>query len=531
MNSIDARTLRSWIEDAHELAILDAREEGEFGAGHLFWAVPCPLSRREIRARALLPRLSVRVVCVDDGRGLAHQLAEYLGSIGCTDVSVLEGGTPAWASAGYEVFTGVNVPPKAFGEWVEHHYGTESVDAVELKSWIDTGRDMVVLDSRTHEEFVRMSVPTAINVPGGELAYRIADLAPDPDTTIVVNCAGRTRSILGAESLRRIGVPNRVVALRNGTMGWELAGLRCERGRTEHYRPGLPDSAELALKRAQAFAEASGVGVIGPIDLTRFEEDPDRTCYVLDVREPGEFKAGHRPGSRNAPGGQLVQTTDQWIAVRGARIVLLDDTGVRARMTGAWLRQMGQRDVFVVEGGLDEVRATGSGPIPVPELAKPVPTIGVPELAALLDSGDRTIVVDVGRSIDYRDGHIPGALWGIRTRLAALRPHLDRAKHAIATSPDGSLARLAVPELQALTTADARALDGGTQFWHAFGRPLVKDKTTPPDEACADFHLRPYDRNAGVEQAMRDYLAWEIGLLDQIERDPTVRFGVATEPA
>ncbi len=529
MNRIDAHTLRGWIADGHELALLDAREEGEFGSGHLFWAVPCPLSRREIRARALLPRLGVRVVCTDDGQGTADQLAAYLEAIGCTEVSVLEGGTPAWAAAGFVLFTGINVPSKAFGEWVERHFGTESVDPAELKAWIDTGRNMVVLDSRTQEEFVRMSIPKAINVPGGELAYRIGDLAPNPDTLVVVSCAGRTRSILGAESLRRLELPNRVVALRNGTMGWELAGFRCERGRSAHYEPGTPRSVPLALERAKAFAESSGVGVIGAIDLVRFEEDPDRTCYVLDVRDPAEFRVGHRPGSRNAPGGQLLQATDQWIGVRGARIVLLDDTGVRARMAAAWLRQMGHRDVFVVEGGLDEARASGTAPVPVPELAAPVPMIGVPELVALLDTGDRTLVVDVGRSMDYRDGHIPGALWGIRTRLDRLRPQLAEARHVIATSPDGTLARLAVPELQTVTGAEVRALEGGTAFWHAFGRPLVRDRTTPPDEACVDCYLRPYDRNEGVAAAMRAYLAWETDLLDQIARDGTVHFGVATQ--
>ncbi|MBV8400394.1 MAG: thiosulfate sulfurtransferase [Acetobacteraceae bacterium] len=531
MNRVDACTLRPWIEDAHELAILDAREEGEFGAGHLFWAVPCPLSRCEIRARALLPRLTTRVVCVDDNRGVAGKLAAYLGSIGCTDLTVLEGGTPAWARAGYEVFTGANVLSRAFGGWVELHYGTDSIEAPALKAWLDTRRDVMVFDTRAHEEFVRMSIPGAVNVPGGELAYRIADLAPEAGTTLVVHSAGRTRGILGAESLRRIGLPNRVFTLHNGLMGWELAGLRCERGRTGHSPLGVPKTLPIALERAARFAEASGVGVIGPIDLTRFEEDPDRTCYVLDVREPAEFKTGHRPGSRNAPGGQLLSATDQWIGVRGARIVLLDDTGVRARIAAAWLRQMGHRDVFVVEGGLDEVRTAGPGAIPVPELANAVPMIGVPELTALLDAGDRTIVVDVSRSIDYRQGHIPGALWGVRTRLATLAPQLATAKHLVATSPDGSLARLAVPELQALTQAEVRALEGGNQVWHAFGRPLIKDKSTPPDEACIDVQLRPHDRDSGVEQAMRAYLAWEMGLLDQIERDGTVQFGVATELA
>ncbi len=515
MNRVDAASLRDWIQDGRELAILDAREEGEFGASHLFWAVPCPLSRAELRVPGLLPRIATRIVCVDDGRGLAERLAKYLASQGADDLHVLDGGTPAWEAAGFVLFSGVNVPSKAFGEWVEHHYGTESVDAPELKAWIDGGRDMVVLDSRPLDEFRRMSIPGAVNVPGGELAYRIADLAPDPATLVVVNCAGRTRSIMGAESLRRAGVPNEVVALRNGTMGWELAGLECERGQTRRYRPGPPATAELALERARAFAEASGVGVIGPLDLARYEEDPERTVYVLDVRDPAEFAEAHRPGSRNAPGGQLIQATDQWIAVRGARIALLDDDGVRARMAGAWLRQMGCRDVFVVEGGLLDLEAVSVAPPSLPDAELVTPAAGF----------DGALVVDLGRSIDFRAGHIPGAIWGIRTRLDALRDRLGRAKRVVLTSPDGVLARFAVAEAQSLTDARVQVLEGGTAAWIAAGNVPEADRADPPDEACVDFYLRPYDRNSGVEAAMRAYLSWEVDLVREMERDGTVVFG------
>ncbi len=283
------------------------------------------------------------------------------------------------------------------------------------------------------------------------------------------------------------------------------------------------------MQRAKAFAEQSGVGVIGPLDLSRFEDDPDRTLYVLDVRDPTEFRAGHRPGSYNAPGGQLVQGTDNWIGVRNARIVLIDDTGVRARMAGAWLRQMGHRDVFVVEGGLEAVKATGTAPVPVPELAEPVNLIDVTGLLQLLDSGAGTLVLDLGRSIDFRDGHIPGAIWGVRARLDTLQPQLAAARHVVITSPDGMLARLAVPEVTELTTAAVHVLEGGTAAWHAFGRPLVKDRTTPPDEACIDYNLRPYDRNSGIEEAMNAYLSWEIDLVHEIERDGTIAFGIPGE--
>ncbi|HEX3349695.1 MAG TPA: thiosulfate sulfurtransferase, partial [Acetobacteraceae bacterium] len=237
--------------------------------------------------------------------------------------------------------------------------------------------------------------------------------------------------------------------------------------------------------------------------------------------DPAEFAAGHRPDSKAAPGGQLVQATDQWIGVRNARIALMDDDGVRARMTGAWLRQMGHRDVFVVEGDLAEMTLPGPGALVVSELAAPVPEIGADELAR----ADGPIVVDLARSVEFRAGHIPGAVWGVRTRLAALKDRLAGATLVIATSPDGTLARLAVDELAGLTDAPVRVLASGTAAWTG---PLESDRTNPPDEACVDFYLRPYDRNSGVEEAMRAYLAWEIDLVREIERDGTVAFGVST---
>ena len=276
---------------------------------------------------------------------------------------------------------------------------------------------------------------------------------------------------------------------------------------------------------------SSGVGVIGAIDLARFEDDPDRTLYVLDVRDPAEYRAGHRPGSVSAPGGQLVQATDQWVGVRNARIVLVDDTGVRARMAGAWLRQMGHRDVFVVEGGLEAIRTTGRERLPVPELDGERPD----------DRCDRP-----GRAAGQRRGH-RGDRSGAQHRFPR-RPYPRRdlgcahaagraeaatggAKHVVITSPDGMAARLAVEEVKGLTNAEVRVLDGGTDAWHAFGRPLVKDRTTPPDEACIDLYLRAYDRNSGVEEAMNAYLTWEIELANQIKRDDTVAFGVGEASA
>jgi len=225
-----------------------------------------------------------------------------------------------------------------------------------------------------------------------------------------------------------------------------------------------------------------------------------------------------------------VQATDTWIGVRNARIVLVCDTGVRARMSASWLRQMGHHDVFVVDGGLAAIAASGTPAEPVPELAAPVAQIDVIGLAHLLDTGAHTLIIDLARSLDFRAGHIPGAVWGVRTRLGALRTRIAAAEHVILVSPDGIAARLAVPEVMALAPALAasavQVLTGGTDAWRAFGRPLDKDRTNPADADCIDFYLRPYDRNAGVEEAMHAYLSWEIDLVHEIARDGTVVFGV-----
>jgi rhodanese-related sulfurtransferase len=500
--------LKARISAGGELAILDAREEGEFGRSHLFWAVPCPLSRKELRAPVLLPRRSTPVVCVDGGEGYAAQLADYLRAEGHADVEVLEGGTRAWEAAGHTLFSGVHVPSKAFGEWVEHHYGTESLDPPELDALKRSGQPHVILDSRPMDEYVKMTIPGAINVPGGELLYRIADLAPDPGTTVVVNCAGRTRSIMGAESLRAAGVPNRVVALRNGTMGWELAGFLSERGSTRAHPPGTPATASLALDRARAFGEKHGVRTIPRAEAERLLAAQDRTTYALDVRTPAEYAAGHVPGFRHAPGGQLVQATDQWVATRGARILLSDDDTVRARMTGAWLRQMGGWEVLVVENALDGPLEQGRAPAPhVPR----APTITAGELHAL---GDRVQVVDLARSVDFRHGHIPGSRWAIRGRI----PPFTRP--VVVLAPDDALAHLAAGEIPG-----ARVLEGGLSAWRDAGYDVAADRHHPEDEACADWYLRPYDRNSGQEAAMHEYLSWEIDLVHGVARDGDARFG------
>ena len=69
-----------------------------------------------------------------------------------------------------------------------------------------------------------------------------------------MNCAGRTRSIIGAQSLINAGLPNKVIALKNGTMGWHLAGLKVARGETRSFGPQGPEAAKFAQAAAANIA-------------------------------------------------------------------------------------------------------------------------------------------------------------------------------------------------------------------------------------------------------------------------------------
>jgi rhodanese-related sulfurtransferase len=521
VRSIAAARLRAILADGGELALLDVREELAFSESHLLLARSAPLSRLELRAPLLVPRRAARVVFVDGGEGLSERAAQVLLRHGYTDVHVLEGGTRGWAEAGHVLFSGVNVPSKAFGEVVEHASGTPNVDAGELKRMIDSGEDIVVLDSRPYDEFSRMSIPTARNVPGAELVLRIADLAPSPRTTVVVNCAGRTRSIIGAQSLVDAGVPNRVMALRNGTMGWTLAGFTPDRGSDRRIPAGPPSPRALAWAKSAAgrVAERTGVRRIDARTLDRWRGE-ERTLCVFDVRDPREYAAGHFPGAVSAPGGQLVQATDQYVGTLNSRIVLVDDLEVRALMTGSWLRQMGWTDVFVLAAAGAE---TGWPAPPVLGTAEQLHARLDPAALASLIERRAATVVDLSLSREYRKGHIPGARFAIRSRLERAAPGIASRGTVVLTSEDGALAALALDEMRGLTDAPVRYLGGGNAAWTASDRALTANEPSFADEPL-DVWLKPYDRSGGQAAAMKEYLAWEIDLLQRIERDGTCSF-------
>ncbi len=290
LSCIDPKTLKSWLHDGGEIALLDVREHGQYGEAHLFYGIPLPFSRLELDAPRLVPRRSVRVVVYDGGDcDVAERAARRLAALGYTGVHVLQGGTRAWKAAGHALFAGVNLPSKTFGELAEEAYHTPRVSADQLAEMLARKEKVVVLDGRPVSEFHKMNIPTATCCPNGELAYRVRRLVPDTTTPIVINCAGRTRSIIGAQTLINLGLPNPVYALENGTQGWYLNDHALEHGGTRRY---AADSGNTDLRpAAKALAERFGVPTVSGADRAAM----GRRCQP----QPVSLRRAHARGIRS----------------------------------------------------------------------------------------------------------------------------------------------------------------------------------------------------------------------------------------
>ena len=521
---ISPQSLKAALEDGEEIAVLDVREAGVFSENHLLYAVPAPLWRLELLLDRLVPRKTTRVVLVDGDETIAHQAAAKLVRLGWLKTSVLAGGTAGWSAAGLETFNGTNVPSKALGELIEVEKHTPWIDVDELQTRVENGENLVVVDSRSTPEFTNFSLPFAVSAPGAELLLRIGDIAPDPQTLVVVNCAGRTRSIVGAQTLIDARIPNRVVSLQNGTMEWLISGRTLSYGRPAPLSEPTNESLEQAQRLAEDLRERAGINFISKETLLEFEADSQRkTLYKFDIRTREEYQSGHLYGWRWAPGGQLVQATDEFLATRHSRIVLVDWDGVRAVTTAAWLRQFGAFEVFLFKPDTRAALYTGSESVKILQSRPPAASLRPTQVDQLLRKPG-AILFDVEKRSSYVKNHILGAHFAVPDRLLEFLPE-DKEATIIITSSDGVLARVVASELAWLVKRDVRFLTGGTEQWIKDGLPTQTGPTSvltgEDDQSISPYFFSDLEaRNAGF----RKYLNWELGLVEQLDRDGSKDF-------
>lgn len=524
--AIGPSQLREWLHDGREIALLDVRDGGPYSRSHVLVASSAPLAQFEVIVPQLVPRRTTRVVLVDDDESIVIKAAEMLKGAGYTDVSWLAGGNAAWASAGFRLFSGSGIISKAFGELVELELGTPHIEPEELEKWRTSGRSFVLVDSRPLAEYRTVSIPGATDCPGAELLYRVPNLVPDGMTPIVVNCAGRTRSIIGAQSLRDAGITNPVFALKNGTMGWHLAGLMTAHGESNMVAEPEGEALEQARTMARDVLEKDGLRVVSLREVEQWMTEPDRTTYRFDVRQPDAFDSGHVPGFLNAPGGQLIQATDSYIAVRNARIVVSDEHMIQSVMTAHWLSRMGW-EVHVLRSGIDDMMELGRPAAPTLVSVDPgVKAMNVDGLADLIATGG-CVVLDVGESYWYRQGRIPGSFYSMRSMLSSALTAFRHDSPLVFCCTNGSVAPHAAGDALELGFSDVRFLDGGRTAWRRDGREVEAVGDVDDERILTvtdDMWYPPWARSEGVEEAMLQYLTWEVGLLETVAEETYISF-------
>ncbi len=513
-----------------ELALIDVREPGEFKQGHLLLASNAPLSRLEWLAPLLLPRRDVPiVVCAEDGadpRVLWAQRA--LQGWGYQAVHTLDGTLADCERAGFVLFTGFNVPSKAFGEWLEQQRETPQIAPDELATQRSSANPPLIFDCRPIDEHQQGTLPDAIHAPGVELASRVAEHITNADQAIVVHCAGRTRGIIAAQSLIDLGLPNPIATLRNGLMGWEMAGQKVETpSAAAEGHPGRPREAGPIRGRspqAIALAQRTGAQPCTPDDATL---PRGRTVYGFTVGTAEEAQTYTPPGFRHVPGGQLLQSLDDHAAVQGSRLIIHAHDPQRAALVAAYLAEMGWHDVrwFAAAStdSADVEPAVSQGPT----IRHAEPDAEHWLDPATLELDEATWTLDLGSSRRYREYHLPGAHFAVRGLLPELFPAISippGTSRVLLTCTEGHLSAAAHEEINALTKLPVYVLAGGVNAWRAAGRPLDQKPhwlCPPVDTATTPYDASPAER----EKHMRDYITWELALLEQIGQDGILMFG------
>ncbi len=501
----DAVMARLRAPSRGEWAFIDLREPGEAAEGHAFGSVNLPYSRLEPDIAAKVPRHGTDIVLIDGDDGVAERAGAILARAGYTTLSIVAGGIPAWSAAGLPLFKGVHTFSKAFGEWAQHHFGTPEIGPQELHALLQGPDAPLLIDGRPLAEHRVFTLPGALSCPNAELALRLPPGLP-PDRPVVVHCAGRTRSIIGAQTLRDFGLPNPVFALRDGTQGWQLAGYARETGADRPVSPSLSQTAlQSRAAEARAVMAREGLAALPPATLAGWLRDGRHTVYCFDPRPEGEGDTP--PGFIRTPGTTLVQQTDQFVAVKGARVVLYDPLLVRAVFAALWLARMGIA-AHVLEA--PPVAALPSGPtLPVP----PVPQIGTEHLASL--QGGTALLIDLRSSAAFAAARLAGAQWCPRAHLDRI-PLPEGAAVVLLAADRASAARAAVDRaargraaLGANCQSPAEWQAAGLALHHG-GAPLAPDARIDDVRFCAGRHTGNLDD-------ARAYLAWETGLLARLD--------------
>lgn len=552
MQYISAETLRERLISEEEISVVDIRLQEDFIRGHILASVNIPLDRLDIEAYKRIPRTSVHICIVGHTDAAIERAISSLDEQGYTNVSVLRNGLRGWLDTGLATFEDMNAGSKIFGEFIEHVYETPNVSPQALYESCARGDGPIIVDCRPTREHVSGHIPGAIHVPGGDLIRTMPLLVADKSRQVVIHCGGRTRGIIAAQALINAGVSNPVAVLANGTMGWHLCGYPLEKGQARDFPNSHQDPAAVTWAEAVAkkLRHRLGIKGISEDNLSAFiKSREEKSLYVFDLRPVDETRSTPFPIGTAVSSGQLIQATDEFIAIRNARVVLVDSDPARAAITASWLQQMGWTESYVLTVGSEMAGAKAQAILsrPSDRPTTDVDYIEPDELLRLIQQGAELVIIDLSQSHEYLAGHIAGAIHCRRSELTRDILHsFPPSTTVVLTSVQPPMSEKTASDLRS-EDFPVRVLKGGVESWKGAGQKLVAGvdgllsetswlsssfarAIVGREELVKEFvewelerFFDPSDIRP-IEDAMRKYLRWEIDLVKDLQRDTTIRF-------
>ena len=514
---VNAETLKSWLSDKNEIAFIDVREIGQHTKGHPFFSISIPYSLFELNLEILIPNKKTKVILLDQNDGISILAYKAATLIGYSNLFILEEGVNGWINAGYKLFDGINVPSKSFGELIEQYFHTPSITAKELNKKQKNNENCIVIDGRPFDEYQKMSIPNSICCPNGELAYRVSSHVKDINTEIIINCAGRTRSIIGAQTLIDLGISNKVKALENGTQGWFLSDLCLDHNKND-FLDVRPDDTELKKIQNKIFKLLIKHS-INLIDFSKAQDlilDKNKSTFIFNVTNSNK----NMNSIRHVPGGQLVQATDKYIGVWKATVILVDDGDlIRAGTTAIWLKKMGYQ-VHVLKKEIIDINTLKFKNKFLLKEKK----LNIFEIEKF-NNFKNTILYDIRSSENFMKIRIKNSIWLNRANLRKVK--IKKQQQIIIITDEFDKARLVINDIEEMNLGCVISLYKWKENELINHSNIIDNKPILfPKKDCIDFNFHTYKRHKGSKSHANQYLKWEIGLINKMDKQELSFFNI-----
>ena len=482
-------------------ALIDTRERRPFVDGQWFGSINVPLSVLTRQITRLVPDRAFPIHLLDWQDDASQMAAERLKKLGYANVTRCKTERPEGFGAGF--VQGEFVWSKAFGEVVAHQ-----VDLPELTpaEYLADHADALLFDVRPTAEYQQFTIPSSQSLPNSLMLGNMEALKATGEMALL-HCAGRTRSIIGACTLKAAGYDGPYAIFRGGTQAWQLDGHEREFNAQRLFAGEAADPAPV-----HAFLRRWGIRHqrVAASDLASFVES-NSAALLFDVSNDAAKGEMAAHGIMRISGTNLVQQTDRSIARFHVPVILLDQgSGSRAAFAAYWLGTMGfQVQVVYLDGALEAGQQPQED---VQQAASPFEVLGAQRLEDHLASGG--LALDFRASSAYQTGHAKGSQWwNIGALLSGDQPEESEAGPVAIVGEDIAHATEVAVILKA-------------RDWPIAGVFAWQTTVLDPTQIAEGELVSPIDQSAlfagrhhGNMQDSRDYLAWEEELPDQIEHE------------